>query len=53
MELTHDIAVIGGGFWGSAITNQLRRHAPGLAVVCLDSGEPGFASRAAGGLLRL
>lgn len=52
MGLIHDIVVIGGGFWGSVITVQLRQHHPDLAITCLDSGEPGFASRAAGGLLR-
>ncbi|MBS2035917.1 FAD-binding oxidoreductase [bacterium] len=45
-----DVLVIGGGFWGSAITQRLRRS--GLNVACLDADLEGAASRAAAGLVR-
>lgn len=45
-----DVAVIGGGFWGTFICARLR--ACGLSVVCLDAFVEGAASRAAAGLVR-
>lgn len=43
------ILVVGAGYWGTAITLGL--CAAGHEVVCLDCGEPGYASRVAGGLV--
>jgi glycine/D-amino acid oxidase-like deaminating enzyme len=45
-----DVLVIGGGYWGSAITRLLR--ASELTVLCLDGRVEGAASQAAAGLVR-
>ena len=45
-----DVAVIGAGFWGSAISHRLRQS--GRTVLCLDGALEGAASRAAAGLVR-
>ncbi len=46
----YEVVVVGAGYWGTAITLTLRQA--GHEVLCLDSGQPGGASRVAAGLVR-
>lgn len=47
---THDVVIVGGGFWGTATAMRLADR--GLDVVVIDDGRPDGASRAAAGIVQ-